>query len=64
MIDFMVNLWTNFAKYHNPTPTDQIWLPCQEKEPNCYVILDDSKIIAQADANRQKRIDFWKNMSK
>ena len=64
MIDFMVNLWTNFAKHHNPTPINQTWLPCQEKEQNCYVILDDSKIIAQTDENRQRRIDFWKNISK
>ena len=25
MIDFLVELWTNFAIFHNPTPDDNSW---------------------------------------
>ena len=62
MIDFTVNLWTNFATFHDPTPSDKTWLPCEENSSNCYVILDDSKLILERDPKRQKRIDFWKNI--
>ena len=61
MIDFMVDLWTNFAQHHNPTPKDQKWQPCRQNQPNCYIILEDSKIVIENDPVRQERIDFWKN---
>merc|ERR1712018_122395 len=55
MIDFMVDLWTKFAQHHNPNPKDQKWLPCKQNQPNCYVILKDSKIVIENDLVRQKR---------
>ena len=57
MIDFMVELWTNFAIKHNP---HESW-PMSNN--NSYVILDDSKIKFEKDPSREERIEFWKQMN-
>ena len=61
MIDFMVELWTNFATYHDPTPLDHIWSASKD---NSYVRLVDSKVIADMDPFREERLQFWKNFNK
>ena len=58
MVDFMVELWTNFAMYHDPTPKDHNWLPYGSKSQS-YVRLENSKIIAQPDQARDERLKFW-----
>ena len=57
MIDFMVELWTNFAINHNP---HESW---PESNDNSYVILDDSKIKLENDPSREERIEFWKKLN-
>ena len=61
MIDFTVTLWTNFAKYYNPTPKSKEWTPITPKQAN-YVILEDSRIKNRRDSERDKRIAFWKSL--
>jgi carboxylesterase type B len=63
MIDFIVELWTNFATHHNPTPKDKSW-PAYGVSGQTYVRLEDSKIINQQDPEREKRLQFWKMMLK
>ena len=58
MVDFMVEKWTNFAIYHNPTPLDNIWPPYGSNGIT-YVRLNDSKIIVQNDKVRDDRLRFW-----
>ena len=48
MIDFLVELWTNFATYHNPTPNDNFW-PMYGTNGHTYVRLDDSEINTNHD---------------
>ena len=61
MINFMVDLWTNFAKTHDPTPKDHSW---PATKSNSYVILKNSKIDTQPDAFRDSRVQFWRNLAK
>jgi carboxylesterase type B len=63
MIDFTVDLWTNFATHHDPTPKDQYW-PAYGVSGQTYVRLQDSKIIKQQDPDREKRLQFWQIMLK
>ena len=58
MVDFMVEKWTNFAIYHNPTPQDNTWPPYGSNGIT-YVRLNDSKIIVQNDKVRDDRLRFW-----
>ena len=61
MIDFLVELWTNFATFHNPTPLDNSW-PQYGKNGHTYIRLNDSKINTKHDPNVDKRLNFWKEM--
>ena len=54
----MVEKWTNFATYHDPTPTDNSW-PAYGNNGITYVRLENSKINAQQDKVRDKRLKFW-----
>ena len=63
MIDFMVELWTNFATFHNPTPNGNTW-PAYGTKGQTYVRLDNSKIILEADPARDKRLSFWQTLLK
>ena len=63
MVDFMVNLWTNFATYHNPTPKDESWLVYGSKGGDQkYVRLCNSEIIFETDPIRNHRLAFWKDI--
>lgn len=53
----MVDLWTNFATYHNPTPDDKSW-PAFGINGQTYVRLDHSKIIKETDPERDNRLLF------
>ena len=61
MIDFLVELWTNFATYHNPTPNDNSW-PIYGTNGHTYVRLDDSEINTNHDSQVDERLSFWKKM--
>ena len=57
----MVEKWTNFATYHDPTPTDNAW-PAYGSNGITYVRLENSKILVQNDKNRDERLTFWKQI--
>ena len=61
MSDFMVELWTNFAIHHNPTPVDNGW-PAYGVGGTTYVRLDDAKLVFELDAEREKRQQFWRSL--
>lgn len=61
MIDFMVELWSNFATFHNPTPNSNAW-PAYGTNGQTYVRLDDSKIILEPDLARDERLAFCHNV--
>ena len=63
MMDFIVELWTNFATYHNPTPKDNSW-PAYGVKGTTYVRLNHAKINLEIDPERTERQKFWKNIMK
>ena len=62
MVDFMVNLWTNFATYHDPTPLDKSWPSYGSENQQKYVRLRNSEIIVETEPIRNERLEFWKQM--
>ena len=63
MMDFMVDLWTNFAIHHNPTPKDNSW-PAYGVKGTTYVRLNHAKINLETDPERNERQKFWKKLMK
>ena len=62
MVDFMVNLWTNFATYHDPTPINKSWPVYNQENQQKYVRLRNSEIILGTDQARDQRLTFWNNV--
>ena len=62
MVDFMVNLWTNFATYHDPTPLDKSWPSYGSENQQKYVRLQNSEIIVETEPLRNERLEFWKQI--
>ena len=62
MVDFMVNLWTNFATYHDPTPINKSWAVYNPENHQKYVRLRSSEIVLGTDQTRNQRLAFWKNV--
>ena len=62
MVDFMVNLWTNFATYHDPTPINKSWPVYNQENHQKYVRLRNSEIILGTDQARDQRLAFWKTI--
>lgn len=66
----MCKLWTNFAKYGNPTPKHSdfgfVWHPVQNVEMGASVVplkcLNIDKVCEMIDNPDQRRIDFWKSI--
>ena len=63
MMDFMIELWTNFAIHHNPTPKDNSW-PAYGVKGTTYVRLNHAKISLEIDPERTERQKFWKKLLK
>ena len=61
MMDFMIDLWTNFATYHNPKPQDNSW-PAYGVEGTTYVILNNAQINLMTDPDRAIRQKLWKQI--
>ena len=61
MTDFMVDLWTNFATFHNPTPEDNSW-PAYGVKDTTYVVLDHAQISLKTDPDRTTRQKLWKKI--
>ncbi|KAK6623051.1 hypothetical protein RUM43_008903 [Polyplax serrata] len=62
----MVRLWTNFAKYRNPTPdpTDPVlrnlmWKPYAEEQQPCLLMADEFSMGGRINEERMK---FWTEM--
>ena len=62
MVDFMVNLWTNFATHHDPTPINKSWPVYNPENQQKYVRLRNSEIILGTDQARDQRLTFWNNV--
>lgn len=65
-IQKFLKLWTNFAKYGNPTPeideslNGTIWKPISKGEVDAYFIIDEKDYMKR---NEEKgRVDFWKEI--
>lgn len=67
----MCKLWTNFAKYGNPTPDNEdrldfIWSPIKEIESHENFHLDyleiDNNLMQMKRNPDAKRIQFWRQM--
>lgn len=62
-IQKLVKLWTNFAKFGNPTPElDEkldraIWKPVSNGSVDAYCVID--KVIEMKDNEEKDRVDFW-----
>lgn len=62
----MCKLWTNFAKYGNPTPKDKnplndLWDPVESTDEDMkhMVLSDDSHLVSNIHGDR---IQFWKSV--
>lgn len=69
----MCKLWTNFAKYHDPTPKFDnplsfVWKPTECVDKNAtdinfdYIILD-RELKMEKNTNKS-RMDFWRSVFK
>ncbi|XP_039755091.1 esterase FE4-like [Pararge aegeria] len=64
MIDRVTKLWTNFAKYGDPTPDDLLgvkWSPYTMNEQS-YLIIDEH--LSASKAPDSKVFDFWESIFK
>jgi len=61
MMDFMADLWTNFATFHNPTPDDNSW-PAYGVEGTTHVVLNNAQISLKTDPDRATRQKLWKQI--
>ena len=69
----MCKLWTNFAKYQNPTPAfdnplDTVWHPVQFADRNAKTI-DFDYLVINEESKMEKnvngyRMNFWRNIYK
>ena len=69
----MCKLWTNFAKYGDPTPESNNplpfkWEPVQNVDPssttvniNCLKINESSEMVVNL---HKERMDFWRDINK
>lgn len=62
-INRMVKLWTNFAKYGNPTPDGQqlgvTWTPVQRE--NLFYLHIDKELIMKSNPNPE-RMSLWREI--
>ncbi|XP_023935687.2 esterase FE4-like [Bicyclus anynana] len=64
MIDKVTKLWTNFAKYGDPTPDNTLgvkWSPYTRKEEN-YIIIE--QFLTASKAPDSSTFDFWESIFK
>lgn len=66
----MCELWTNFAKYSNPTPDSSkfpLWKPVDKIAPNestfhlNYLEIDNESMVSGINPDNE-RITFWRNI--
>jgi len=55
----MVDWWTNFAKFGDPTPSSGMWRPWEEGEQ--YLEIDVTPHMAKSQ-EFHTRMDFWSNI--
>ncbi|XP_072933030.1 uncharacterized protein [Epargyreus clarus] len=62
MVDKVTKLWTNFAKYGNPTPDDSLdvkWLPYNLEKKN-YMNIGENLVLEENP--EQEDIEFWSDI--
>jgi len=57
----LINMWTNFATHHNPTPKDNIWTKFDPKDPKYLEIGSKSNIMKYPDSHK-KRMEEWRKI--
>lgn len=61
-----VKLWTNFAKYGNPTPeideslNGAIWEPVSKGKVDSYFVIDEKVDMKRNE--EKERVDFWQEV--
>lgn len=66
----MVQMWTDFAKYGNPTPNDSKWEPVKKIHPKAdgnEILLNTLDINAEdkmVDSPDIEKVNFWRRMYK
>lgn len=64
LIERVTKLWTNFAKYGNPTPDDSLgakWAPYTVEKQN---YLDIGNVLTTGVAPEKDEVQFWENILK
>lgn len=65
-VQIFVKLWTNFAKYGNPTPevdesfNSVIWKPVSKGNLDAYFVID--KDVRMEENQEKDRVEFWQNV--
>ena len=57
----LVNLWTDFASYHNPTPEDKNWTRFDPKDPK-YLEIGSKCNTMKYPEDHKIRMDEWKEI--
>ncbi|XP_031343044.1 uncharacterized protein LOC116170681 [Photinus pyralis] len=63
MVDRMVNMWTNFAIYGNPTPFDEAWKTVKTNDLEYYAI-EGPQGGKMSKRLHSKRADFWRHLQR
>ena len=59
--DNLINMWTDFATHHNPTPIDNSWTKFDPKDPKYLEIGSKSNEMKYPESHK-KRMEEWKQM--
>jgi carboxylesterase type B len=63
----MCKMWTNFAKFNDPTPLSENPLPFRWKsstknEKATYLVIDDEKKTRMVESMNEDRLNFWRGV--
>lgn len=57
----LVDMWTNFAHHHNPTPSDNRWEAIDVDNPKIYIIKENSRLETMS-GPYLKRMHYWRDI--
>lgn len=63
----LCKLWTNFAKFNDPTPIEENpltfqWKHSADKNNLEYLVIDDEEKTEMARNLNEKRVKFWRDI--
>ena len=59
--DSLINMWTDFATHHNPTPINNSWTKFDPKDPKYLEIGSKSNVMKYPESHK-KRMEEWKQI--